>query len=82
MAKSAKRLVHLFFPESLVKKPLTFQMAMKFNVIPNIRRARVTDKVGEIVLELEGAEKDVEKGIQFLIKKGVKVTPGAGDIIE
>lgn len=82
MSKAQTRIIHLLFPEKLVKEPLTFTMAKKFNVIPNIRRARVTDKVGEIVLELIGAEKDLEKGIQFLTKKGVRVTPVVGDIVE
>ena len=82
MAKATKKVIHLLFPEKRVKEPLTFLMAKKFNIIPNIRRARVTDKVGEIVLELEGAEKDLEKGIQFLTKKGVRVTSVVGDIVE
>ena len=78
----AKRLVKLTFPEGLVKKPLTFQMAKKYDVMPNIRRAKVTETVGEIVLELDGEETNLEKGLKFLEKQGVKVEPIVGDIIE
>lgn len=78
----AKRLVKLTFQQKLVKEPLTFQMAKKFDIIPNIRRARVTDKIGELVLELEGKEADLDKGIDFLKKAGVIVEPVVGDIVE
>lgn len=78
----AKQIVKLTFPKDLIKKPVTFEMAKKFDVMPNIRRAKVTDDVGEIVLELEGKEKDIEKGVEYLKKRGVIVEPVVGDIIE
>ena len=78
----AKKIVKLTFTGETIKKPLTFQMAKKFDVMPNIRRARVTDKVGEIVLELDGKEENLQKGIKFLEKSGVTVEPVVGDIIE
>lgn len=78
----AKRVVKLTFQQKLVKEPLTFQMAKKFDIMPNIRRARVTEKIGEMVLELEGKEEDLNKGIDFLKKAGVIVEPVVGDIVE
>ena len=77
-----KRMVKLTFPKKLIKEPLTFQMAKKFDVMPNIRRAKVTEDVGEIVLELEGKEENIDKGVGYLDKKGVIVEPIVGDIIE
>ncbi len=78
----AKQIVKLTFPKDLIKKPVTFEMAKKFDVMPNIRRAKVTDDVGEIVLELEGKEKDIGKGVEYLKKRGVIVEPVVGDIVE
>ncbi|MDP1853395.1 MAG: NIL domain-containing protein [Candidatus Omnitrophota bacterium] len=78
----AKKIVKLTFTGETIKQPLTFQMAKKFDVMPNIRRARVTDKIGEIVLELDGKEENLQKGIKFLEKAGVVVEPVIGDIIE
>lgn len=78
----AKRVVKLTFVQKLVKEPLTFQMAKKFDIMPNIRRARVTEKIGELVLELEGKDADLDKGIDFLKKAGVIVEPVVGDIVE
>ncbi|MFH1958011.1 MAG: NIL domain-containing protein [bacterium] len=76
-----KKMVKLVFPQNLIKEPVTFRMAKKYDVIPNIRRARVTETVGELVLELDGEEKNVEKGIKYLVKAGVDVKPIAGDIL-
>ncbi len=78
----AKRVVKLTFLQKLVKEPLTFQMAKKYDIMPNIRRARVTEKIGELVLELEGKEENLNKGIDFLKKRGVIVEPVVGDIVE
>jgi hypothetical protein len=36
-----KKRVKLTFPQRLIKEPVIFKMAMKYDVIPNIRRARV-----------------------------------------
>ena len=78
----AKRVVKLTFLKELVKEPLTFQMAKKFNIMPNIRRAKVTETIGELVLELEGKEQDLDNGIEFLKKAGVIVESVVGNVIE
>jgi ABC-type methionine transport system ATPase subunit len=57
-------------------------MAKKYDVMPNIRRARVTETVGEMVLELEGTEENLERGIQSLMEQGVDVELVEGDIVE
>jgi ABC-type methionine transport system ATPase subunit len=77
-----KKRVKLTFPQRLIKEPVIFKMAMKYDVIPNIRRARVTDSVGEMVLELEGKEDNLEKGIEHLKEQGVQVELVEGDIVE
>ena len=74
--------VRLTFPQHLIKEPVIFRMAKKYDVMPNIRRARVTETVGEMVLELEGKEKNLEKGIQSLREQGVNVELIEGDIVE
>lgn len=77
-----KRRVKLTFPQQLIKEPVIFTMAKNHDVMPNIRRARVTDTVGEMVLELEGSEENLEKGIQYLRDRGVDVELIEGDVIE
>jgi ABC-type methionine transport system ATPase subunit len=77
-----KKRVKLTFPQQLIKEPVIFTMAKQFNVIPNIRRARVTETVGEMILELEGTEEDLDKGIKWLKGEGVEVELVEGDVIE
>jgi hypothetical protein len=55
-------------------------MAKKYNLVPNIWRARVTETVGELVLELAGEEEKVPAGIEFLQKAGVSVEPAEGNV--
>ena len=77
----AKRQVTLIFPQNLIKEPVIYTMAKQFNLIPNIRRAKITETIGEVTLEIEGSEKDLEAGLSAIIAKGVKVEPVTGDIV-
>ena len=77
-----KRIVQLIFPQKLIKKPVIYTMALKCKVMPNVRRAKVTESIGEMVLELEGTRENLEKGVRFLTKQGIKVEPVVGDVIE
>jgi len=77
-----RRAVKLTFPQELIREPVTFRMAAMFDIMPNIRRAKVTDTVGELVLELESTDENLEQGIQYLRDQGVQVEPVEGDILE
>lgn len=68
-----KKKLKLTFPQHLIKKPVIFTMAKQYDVMPNIMRARVTEMVGEMVLELEGTEGNLNNGIQSLLEKGIEV---------
>jgi len=78
----AKKMVNLIFPQSKIKKPVIYTMAMKYSVVPNIRRAKVTEKIGEVTLELNGTSENLEKARKYLEKQGVKVEPIVGSIVE
>lgn len=77
----SKRPVRLTFPQHLIKEPVIYRMAQECKVVPNIRRAKVTETVGEVVLELEGEEDNLGKAIEYLTRLGVKVEPVEGDVI-
>lgn len=71
-----KRQLELIYPTSLIKEPVIYQMVKAIDVVFNVRRAKVTAKVGEIVLELEAADdKTLDQAVQFLTRKGVSVEP-------
>ncbi len=77
----ARKQVTLIFPQHLIKEPVIYMMAKEYDVVPNIRRAKVTESVGEVTLELEGSEDGLKKAVVFLEKKGVKVEPVVGDVV-
>ncbi|MBE0478408.1 NIL domain-containing protein [Candidatus Aerophobetes bacterium] len=73
--------VRLTFPQHLIKEPVIFRMAKECKVIPNIRRAKVTETVGEVVLELEGEKNNLEKAKKYLVELGVEVERVEGDVV-
>ncbi len=78
----ARRQVMFTFPPELIREPIIFDLGVQFKVIPNIRRADISENKGWVVLELEGDEKDIEASIAWATGKGVRVDPATGDITE
>lgn len=77
-----KKALSLIFPQRLIKEPVIHQMSKKFDVVFNLRRAKITDKIGEIVLELEGDADPIDKAMDWLKTQGLKVEPITHDTIE
>ena len=65
----------LMYPPKFIKKPFIWEVAKKFKVVTNIRQATVTDEIGIVCLELDGAHGEVAKAIIWLEKQGVNVEP-------
>ena len=65
----------LMYPPKLIKKPFIWEVAKKFKVVTNIRQASVTDEIGIVCLELDGARSEVSAAIKWLEKQGVNVEP-------
>ena len=78
----AKRQVMFTFPPELVREPIIHNISQQFKVVPNIRRADISENKGWVVLELEGEEKDIEQSIAWLTQKGIRVDPVTGDVVE
>jgi ABC-type methionine transport system ATPase subunit len=65
--------VRLTFPDELVRQPVIGQLVRRFDVLPNIRRADVSDDVGWIVCELDGTPPKVAEAIAWMEDIGVDV---------
>ncbi len=70
--------VTLTYPPELVRDPVIYTVAKTYHLVPNIRRARVTEVSGEATLDLSGAEEDLKRGVEHLTRLGVKVKPVGG----
>ena len=77
-----KRLVHLVFPQGLIKEPVIWKVAQDFKIITNIRRANVTKDFGWVDLELDGEEDEIDRAVEDLKNKGVEVSPIERDVVE
>jgi len=69
------------FPSELVTDPVIYNLGMQFGLVTNICSANITRDNGWMIMELEGAEEDIERGIAWVTGKGVKVEP-ADDFAE
>lgn len=64
----------MHFPNSLVDKPIISSLVRKFDLDFNILKAYVTpEEEGNLVLELSGAEPNLDKAVDYLKGLGVKV---------
>ena len=77
-----KMRVRLTFPEKLIKEPLIYNLGHKFQVVTNIRGAQVDEDVGWVVLELDGQDDEIERGLEWTRSRGVRVDPVGGDVVE
>lgn len=78
----AKKQVMFTFPQKLIREPIIYTISHQFKVVTNIRRADVSENKGWVVLELEGEEGEIERGIAWITSRGVRVDPVIGDIVE
>jgi len=78
----AKQRVKFTFPQELITLPVIYELGKHFDVVTNIRRADVTEDRGWVVLELDGDLQEIERGIEWVTSKGVRVDPVEGDIVE
>lgn len=74
--------LHLTFPPRLITEPVIYEMGKRFEVVTNIRRANVEERVGWVILELEGSQEQIDKSVEYASSLGVEVAPIDGDVVE
>jgi ferredoxin len=75
-----KRIV-LHFPRRMVERPIIYRLVKDYDLEFNILRAAITpEQEGLLVLELKGSQAEYDKGIEFLIKAGVKIQSLSQDV--
>ncbi|HAI08966.1 MAG: FeS-binding protein [Chloroflexi bacterium] len=74
--------VKFTFMTQLVKEPIIYRLGQEFNLVTNIRRADVREDMGWVVLELDGDDTEIQRGLDWVAAIGVRVDPVSGDVIE
>ena len=73
--------VKMTFPEHLIRQPIIARLVREFDVMPNIRRAKVEEHVGWMICELGGDDEAIERALEWLHDLGVQVDR-LGDLVE
>ncbi len=77
-----KQRVKFTFPTDLITQPIIYQLGKQFELVTNIRRADVRESMGWVVLELEGSDEEIDRGVGWVSSMGVRVDPVTGDVVE
>jgi hypothetical protein len=70
------------FPSRLIRTPVIWELSQKFKIVTNVRQASVTDEIGVVCLELEGARGEIQASIKWLERKKIRVEPVEINVIE
>lgn len=77
-----KRRARFTFPQELIRVPIVYELGRQFAIVTNIRRANVDENAGWVVLEMEGDDAEIDRGIAWVQSQGVRVDPVEGDVVE
>jgi ABC-type methionine transport system ATPase subunit len=74
--------VKFTYEQEKIKQPIIYNLGQKFKIVTNVRRADVREDMGWVVLELEGDEAEIQRGLDWAVENGVRIDPIEGDVIE
>ena len=77
-----KKKYYLNVPQKLIREPLIYQLVKKYDVVPNIRQASISDEIGIVAVEIEGEQSSVESATRYRQEMGVSVEPIEINVIE
>lgn len=77
-----RRRILLTFPEELITQPVIHTMGTRFPIVTNIRRADVQERMGWVILEIEGADDALDAAVAYAADLGVDVNEMSGDVVE
>jgi len=62
------------FPQDLISEPIiSHTLGERFEVVPNIRAASITETMALVAVEIEGESDAIEASVSYLKERGVKV---------
>lgn len=64
---------HLTFPENLIQEPVIHRIGKDFDLVTNIRRANIEERMAWVILEMEGSDEAIGNAVAWLAEQGVQV---------
>jgi ABC-type methionine transport system ATPase subunit len=77
-----KRRILLTFPEHLITEPVIHTMGTRYGIVTNVRRANVEERMGWVILEIDGPEEALDAAVAYAADLGVEVNEMSGDVVE
>lgn len=71
----ARRRVYITYLGDVMKEPLIYELGHKFKIVTNVRGATIKNDIGLVTLELTGDDAEIDRGLAWIVSKGVKVEP-------
>jgi hypothetical protein len=72
----------LMYPPRMIKTPILWELGHKYKLVTNVRQASITDEIGIVCLELDGARSEINAAVAWLEKSGINVEPVEINVIE
>jgi len=69
----ARTTVRLTFRGESLNDPIIYRLGKDFKVITNIRRADVAEGSGWVELDVDGAEAEVDRALEYCRSRGIGV---------
>jgi len=67
MSEKVTKKLMLYFPKCECEKPIIYHLVKDYDLVVNVFRAKVTpEEEGYLVLDVTGAEADIDKGMDFV----------------
>jgi ABC-type methionine transport system ATPase subunit len=65
--------LHLTFPERLVEEPVIYTLGKRFDLVTNLRRANINERLAWVIIEVEGSEESIADAAAWLTDQGIQV---------
>ncbi len=64
---------HLTFPDHLISEPVIHRVGSEFGLVTNIRRANIEERQAWVILEMDGADADIARAVEWLGEQDLQV---------
>jgi hypothetical protein len=65
--------LHLTFPERLVEEPVIYTLGKRFDLVTNLRRANINERLAWVIMEVEGTAEAIADAAAWLTDQGIQV---------
>ncbi len=73
--------IQLTYPSDRIQEPVLYELARRFHLKFNVRRADIDAGIGWVQLMLEGERPEIEAAIEWVEAQGIRADPVEGDVV-